>query len=267
MMGMKSNSVVFDFDSMKHLSDYKQYLQSIIDDLNLIAKHDNVRLIYASQDIPLYHNFYSESLSRFKFFYWLRSIVNVEEFQNQPFREEAIDNELIKLGKELYNVYTRVPSEEIWTEITPVSLFKQVEFCWSSGLFISKDQALNVCNEIKNTFSRIEQQAQSGIKIDADGKPAGFKKNYSLYMSEIEIGNNCILTQVGDHQSVYLTFNTFNKIVTANNTFSEEVYKWLNTLISKSTPISEVSEKHRYQFFKKLNKGLEEVKKRIELDE
>lgn len=267
MLGLTSNSVVFDYDSIKHTADYKRYLQSIIDDLNLIAKHDNVKLIYASQDIPLYHYFYSEPLARFKFFYWLRSIVNAEEFQNQVFREAEIDDELIHLGKELYNVYTRVPSEEIWTELTPASLFKQVEFCWSSGLFFDKDQALIVCDEIKQTFNRIEQQARSGIKIDVSGQPAGFGKNYKLYLSEIEIGNNCILTQVGEHQSVYLTFNTFNKIVTANNIFSEEVCKWLNNLTSKSTPISEVSEKHRYQFFKKLNKGLEEVRKRIELDD
>lgn len=267
LVGLTSSSVVFDFSSMKHLSDYKEYLYSIINDLKTLATHDNVRLIYASQDIPLYHNFHSESLARFKFFYWLRSIVNVEEFQDKVFREEDIDDELISLGKELYNVYTKVPSEEIWTELTPVSLFKQVEFCWSSGLFLNKAQALNVCDEIKQTFNRLEQQAKSGIKIDAAGKPSGFKKNYNLYVSEIEIGNNCIITQVGDHQSVYLTFNTFNKIVTANNAFSEEVYKWLNNLISKSTPISEVSEKHRYQFFKKLNKGLEEVRNRIEQDE
>lgn len=267
MLGLTSNSVVFDYDSIKHITDYKRYLQSIIDDLNLIAKHDDVRLIYASQDIPLYHYFYSEPLARFKFFYWLRSIVNVEELQHSTFHEEDIDIELISLGKELYNVYTRVPSEEIWTEVTPVSLYKQVEFCWSSGLFLNKTQALTVCDEIKQTFIRLEQQAKTGIKIDVLGNSSGFKKNYSLYLSEIEIGNNCILTQVGDHQSIYLTFNTFNKIVTANNFFSEEVYKWLNNLISKSTPISEVSEKHRYQFFKKLHKGLEEVRMRIEQDD
>jgi hypothetical protein len=132
---------------------------------------------------------------------------------------------------------------------------------------LDKTQALYVCDEIKQTFNRLEQQAKTGIKIDAMGNPSGFKKNYRLYLSEIEIGNNCILTQVGDHQSIYLTFNTFNKIVTANNFFSEEVYKWLSNLISKSTPISEVSEKHRYQFFKKLHRGIEEVKMRIEQDD
>jgi len=267
MLGLTTSSVVFDYDSIKHIADYKRYLQSIIDDLNLLARHEDVRLIYASQDIPLYHYFYSEPLARFKFFYWLRSIVNVEEFQNKPFQEQDIDEDLLSLGKELYNVYTRVPSEEIWTEITPVSLYKQVEFCWSSGLFLDKTQALYVCDEIKQTFNRLEQQAKTGIKIDAMGNPSGFKKNYRLYLSEIEIGNNCILTQVGDHQSIYLTFNTFNKIVTANNFFSEEVYKWLSNLISKSTPISEVSEKHRYQFFKKLHRGIEEVKMRIEQDD
>ncbi len=267
MMGLSSESVVFEYDTMKNLNDYKDYLKSIIRDLNKLSKHKNIRVIYASQDIPLYHYFHSDTLARFKFFYWLRSIVDVEEFRNRPFSEAEIDEELLSLGKELYEVYTRIPSEEIWTEITPVSLFKQVEFCWSAGLFIDKNQALLVCDEIKNTFKRLELQAKNGIKIDARGNPVGVKNNYNLYQSDIEIGNNCILTEVGDFRAVYLTFNTFNKLVTSNPQFTAEVYTWLSNLISKSTPISEVSETHRYQFFKGIQKGLEEVRGRIERDD
>ena len=65
---------------------------------------------------------------------------------------------------------------------------------------------------------------------------------------------------------VYLAYNTFNKISTTNQPFGEEINNWLLNLIRKSTPISEVSEKQRYQFFKKLHKGLEEVRERIQRD-
>jgi len=196
----------------------------------------------------------------------LRSIVNAEEFQDKKFNSDDIDNELVELGAELYNAYSRVPSDEIWTEISPVSLFKQIDFCWSSGLFASQEQALEVCNDVEQEFTDLEQQARSGIKNTTDGKPSGFKKNFNLYLSDIEIGNNCIFTQIGNNKMVYLAYNTFNKISTTNQPFGEEINNWLLNLIRKSTPISEVSEKQRYQFFKKLHRGLEEVRERIQRD-
>jgi hypothetical protein len=94
----------------------------------------------------------------------------------------------------------------------------------------------------------------------------GFKKNFNLYWSEIEIGKNCIFTQINEQKNVYLTYNTFNKITTFNQGFCNDINQWLDNLISKSTPISEVSEKHRYQFFKKIYKELNEVRVRINSD-
>jgi hypothetical protein len=266
ILSFQSNGVVFNYGQIKSTDDYKTYLQSIIEPLQMLSKHEDVRVIYAAQDIPLFHNFRFQKLAKFKLFYWLRSIVNTPELQEQQFNEDIIDDELIALGQNLYNAYSRVFSEEIWTEITPVSLFKQIEFCWSSGLFISKEQALEICDEVEQEFNQLEQQAKSGIKVDSDGKQVGFKKNFNLFLSEIEIGNNCIYTEVAGNMTVYLAYNTFNKITTTNQAFCSEIQQWLTNLITKSTPISEVSEKHRYQFFKKLHKGIEEIRNRIAAD-
>ena len=266
LLGVKSNSVVFDFNTIKNVEDYKNYLRAIIQDIRYLIKQNNVRVIYAAQDIPVFHNFRFEKLAKFKLFYWLRSIINVEELQQKKFDYSDIDDELVLLGRELSDEYSRVPSEEIWTEITPVSLFKQIDFCWSSGLFLSKEQAFEICDDLEKEFILLEQQAKTGIKVDSAGKPSGFKKNFFLYWSEIEIGNNCIYTQINEQKNVYLTYNTFNKITTFNQAFCNDINQWLDNLISKSTPISEVSEKHRYQFFKKIYKDLEEVRNRINSD-
>jgi hypothetical protein len=266
LLGIKSNSVVFDFSTIKNVEDYKNYLRAITKDIGDLLNQKNVRIIYAAQDIPIFHNFRFEKLAKFKLFYWLRSIVNLEEFQQKKFDYRDIDDELIILGRELSNEYSRVPCEEIWTEMTPVSLFKQIEFCWSSGLFLSREQALEICDEVEQEFILLEQQAKTGIKIDSKGNPSGFKKNFNLYWCEIEIGNNCIFTQINEQKNVYLTYNTFNKITTFNQDFCNDINQWLDNLISKSTPISEVSEKHRYQFFKKIYTELNEVRVRINSD-
>jgi hypothetical protein len=263
ILSNESKVVVFDYSPMKSVADYKNYLKSIIEPIRVLARHENARAIYAAQDIPLFHNFRFQKLAKFKLFYWLRSIVNAPELQNKQFDESYIDEELIYLGRSLYDAYSKINSEEIWTEITPVSLFKQIEFCWASGLFLSKEQALEVCAEVELELNQLEQQAKSGIKVDSAGVPTGFKKNFILYLSEIEIGNNCIYTEVGDNKTVYLAYNTFNKITTSNQSFCLDIQHWLTNLIMKSTPISEVSEKHRYQFFKKLHNGLEDIRDRI----
>ncbi len=266
LLSNELNGVVFDYSPMHSVDDYKKYLQSIIDDMSKLIKCEDVRVIYAAQDIPLFHNFRSQKLSRFKLFYWLRSIVNTSEYQEKKFDEIVFDEELLSLGQSMYNEYSKVFSEEIWTEITPVSLFKQIEFCWSSGLFRSKEQAFEICDEVVQEFNILELQAKSGIKTDSAGKPTSLKKNFSLYLSDIEIGNNCIYTDIAGNMNVYLAYNTFNKITTSNQSFCLEIQRWLTNLITKSMPISEVSESHRYQFFKKLHKGIEDVRNKINLE-
>ncbi len=264
VLSYKSNIVAFEYSQMRSIEDYKNYLRSIIKDINTLIKYENVRVIYAAQDIPLFHNFRSRKLAQFKLFYWLRSIVNSEEFQEKKFNETDFDEELLSLGHELYNAYAHVPSEEIWTEITPVSLFKQIDFCWSSGLFLSKKHALEICDEVIQELNMLELQARTGIKLDSEGNATSVKKNFNLYLSEIEIGNNCIYTDIAGNMSVYLAYNTFNKITTANQAFCSEIERWLMNLITKSTPITEVSETHRYQFFRKMHRGLEDIRYKIE---
>jgi hypothetical protein len=42
----------------------------------------------------------------------------------------------------------------------------------------------------------LELQARTGIKLDSEGNATSVKKNFNLYLSEIEIGNNCIYTDI-----------------------------------------------------------------------
>ena len=61
----------------------------------------------------------------------------------------------------------------------------------------------------------------------------GQKASYELYISEIEIGNNCVLVDLGHTKSVYLGHMSFNTISTMNKKYSELTESWLNTIIKK----------------------------------
>ena len=259
----RGNTVTFDFSPMGDEQNYKNYLLSILNDLKVIHKNKNKRIIYAAEDIPLFHNFVFPELAKFKLFYWMKSIMNIESLQGIKFDSQLINKEILEIGQELYDLYAKIPSVEIWTELTPVSLYKQIEFFWDTGIFRSKDDALAICDSAKEEFSLLEKEATIARKYDSKGSLAPDENNYILYWSEIEIGNNCILAEIEGEKAVYLAFNTFNKLTTRNKYFCGEIDKWLKNLMKKSTLISGISEKQRCRFFNRLNEGLENLRNKI----
>ncbi|MCR6640365.1 MAG: hypothetical protein NVV82_15555 [Sporocytophaga sp.] len=76
--------------------------------------------------------------------------------------------------------------------------------------------------------------------------------SFTLYHSEIEIGNNIILINANSTSKVYLRHQTFNSIVTTDPEFYDNTSCWIDNLIGKSTLISGVSEKARQQYFNKM---------------
>ena len=258
------NTVTFDFNPMVDQVNYKNYILSILHDLEIVHKKGG-RIIYASEDVPLFHNFVFPLLAKFKLFYWMKSIMNIESMQGMKYNSVPIDPEIISLGTELYDLYAHIPSIEIWTEVTPVSLFKQIEFFWESGVFQTKEEAMSTCDVAREVFALLQKEGETGCKYDSKQNLISGNNHYQLYWSEIEIGNNCILTDVDGEKTVYLAFNTFNKLTTRNKFFCEEIDKWLKNLMKKSNLISGISEKQRYRFFKKLNESLDGTVNKIQV--
>jgi hypothetical protein len=263
LFNLEGDTVTFYFHAMNDEKQYTKYMATIINDLKVLSKNKDAKIVYAGEDIPLFYNFRSAAFAKFKLFYWMKSIMNFEAFQGLQYNSRLVPDEIIDLGQELFDLYAKIPSIEIWTEITPISLFKQIEFFWESGIFQSKDDALAICDEVKNEFSLLEKQAETGRKFDSKGNAASNENSYLLYWSEIEIGNNCILTEIEGIKTVYLSFNTFNKISTRNDHFCSEIDLWLKNLIKKSNLISGISEKQRHRFFKRLNDSLELTRNKI----
>ena len=109
----------------------------------------------------------------------------------------------------------------------------------------------------------IEKQAAHSTKFQGDVPPASSQQNYTLYCSELMIGNNCILVRIGNNSVSYISYNTFNSMTTTNQAFNDETDRWLRNLIRKSIPISGVSEKQRFRFFRMMNDKIVKMRDRI----
>ncbi len=260
----KAGMVTFNYRPLENNDmHFDSYLENILVDLKKVQAFDNKQIVFAAQDIPIFHYFSYPELTAFKMFYWNKSILGVPSLDGKKFETAHVSQKNIDTARQILEAYVTIPAVEIWTEDTVNSAIKQVEFYWESGLFRSKEDALKIYEDLASMFQKIKRQAELSSKFISEEKWAENENNYTLYSSEIMIGNNSILVTTGNIKATYLSHHTFNTMITTNNGFCAETEDWLKNLIRKSVQISGVSEKQRYQFFRKIEDAMGRLKAKI----
>lgn len=257
-----SNKVTFDYLKLDDKKEnFKLWLLYIATDVKKIGTSMNNQIIYGADDVPIWHHFFDKELTAFKLFYWLKSILNAPEFAEHNYDPSLIDEEMVASAQEMLMNYNQINSVEIWTEDTLNSNLKQVEYFWESGFFNSKQDALRMCDLFLEELNLVLKKAAKSSKLIEKGQSE--KENFKLYKSEVMIGNNSILANIGSTKIAYVSNNTFNMMSTTSADFVHENELWLNNLLRKSTLISGVAEKQRNQFFRILRDKVDAVKQKI----
>lgn len=256
----KSDMVSFSYKSLRFdEAGFNDYLVSILDHLKQINRSVTKQVIYLAEDLPIFYHFKFPELAAFKMFYWMKSVMTVASFEGKKFDVSIISKEHIETCRQIFETYILVPSVEIWTETTVASMLKQIEYYWESGQFQKKEDALLICERVRQELEFVQRQAELSAKFSTENTIPANSSNFLLYNCELEIGNNCILVKAGESKAVYLTHIAFNKLVTTNLEFCDETEEWLQNLIKKSVLISGTSEKLRYRFFSKAFEQLDKL--------
>lgn len=266
LVSSHSGLVCFTYHEVNNEPDFIVYLSEIKKEMIRISKAPDKLIIYAAVDMPIFHYFVFPEYLYFKMFYWLRSVANDPAFQTKKFKVSDVSKEVIDICKDLSDLYSVIPSSEIWSDSILNSVLKQINYCWESGLFFNQDEALSLISAVRKTLEKVQRESEMNMKLLSSGHTDNFTKNYQLFRSEIEIGNNFILVRTGDVDQVYNSFHTFNKMVTSNPGFCKLTEKWMNNLMKQANLISGVAEKHRFQFFHKMYSQLDALVNLIEAD-
>ncbi len=272
LAGIQSGMVNFSYLPLEPLAEnFTLYHENLLQQISRIADFPRSHIIYACQDLPLFHHYSFPDLANFKVFYWKRSIMNIPELTNKQFGANTKFSDLLETGKSIVKAYSQVRSTEIWTDNTIQSTLKQIRFYWESGAFETKEDALRVCAALRNEVESIQQQAEysskkTEVSILKDSKKENIEQenNFQLYVSEIELTNNCVLVDMEPVKFVYLGHFSFSTMATRNELYCSITEGWLNNIIRKSNLISGVSEKQRYQFFKNIYSRIDQLMSNIQ---
>jgi hypothetical protein len=239
-------------------ANFAKYLGRLYGHTKMLATFAEKKLFYVAEELPIFYSFFDPKLAEFKLFYWQRSVLNITQYQNEKFEFGMMNPALVEMAHNCYKEYKKVPSVEIWTEETILTITRQLEFYLESGVFKHKKDALFLIDKVKELTEMVKDCAEDSRKEKSDTG-----ETYQLYSSEVVLGTNCIYIKSGDQNHAYISFNTLNSLHTTNTEFCEETEHWVKNIIKKSTLISGVAEKQRYQFFNKLNKHIENCQQRL----
>jgi hypothetical protein len=238
-------------------TNFVSYLTRLHGHLSALNKFGNRKIYYVAEEIPMFYSFYSQKLIEFKLFFWQRSVLNIAKYQQVRFDWGVVPKDLVDLAHESYKQYMMIPSIEVWTEETVLTGLKQIRFYYESGL-ITKTHAMELLHDYRQMIEMVHANAETGRKNVSDQS-----ETYTLYCSDVVLGTNCIYAIMGETKYSYISFNSINSLTTNNPEFCEETEHWMRNLEKKSTLISGVGEKQRYQFFSLMFKAIEDFTEKI----
>ena len=64
---------------------YEKYLTDLVKQVKYINSFIHKEVIYLTKDMPLFHNFYYQPLIAFRYFFWMKTIMQNPDFRNREF--------------------------------------------------------------------------------------------------------------------------------------------------------------------------------------
>jgi hypothetical protein len=242
---------------------YDAYLTGMMHNMAYLTSFKEKEFFYLCKDTPIFHYFNVRDLAAFKYFFWMGTLLFFPEFRNKKVAFEEFPDELEALGRKALMFYNQMDSTEIWNIESWNTTMHQVEYYLDSQMFQSDDDALRVYEATEKVLDHLEEQAQRGYKFDINDpgkKPMG---RYSMYFNETVIQDNSMMAVLDRSRMAFVPHTAINYMMTRDINYCENYYQYVQNLIKRSTLISEVSEKERARYFRRMRERIERRKESL----
>ena len=264
LFNLKTDNVIF---NSRAIGDggytLKQWMESILSEIRVIQSCREKEVIYAAKDLPIFYFFEFPEIAAFKIYFWHKALFPFHGYDGVLFSFD-LPEDIYTVGKQLLTLYNKIPAIELWNEETITSILRQVEYCYVSGFFAKKEDAMRVCEVLELYIRHIQQQAELCFRFVHGTEPKGVEGSFRLYYNEVLLSDNTILVTVEGNKITYHTYNIINLLITTNKTFCDQIDNSLRNLMQKSTLISGTCAKERSRFFNHLVERLHGLRTRID---
>lgn len=254
LFGTTSQTVSFHYKNLETADDFLAHLRNLEVQLKALAATPNTRLYYGAADVPLFLHFLKPEHAGFKLFYWQQAVMQLPELKDLPFSPDLVDAEVLEVAMACGSHYQQIAGIEIWTEESVITTLRQIKYYHDAGLFAQPGMAKLITEQYLELMKMVRTWAERGYKSDENPQ-----NSFQLFESDISIGNNCVLTEMENKKVAYLRHQTFNSMLTANDTFCNETELFLKGLMRRANMISGFAEKQRLSFFNRIQEPINQL--------
>ena len=229
---------------------FDEYLANMVQQVKYMNSFEQKKMYYLCKDIPVFHHFHFRELAAFKYFFWMKAIVNHPDFVARKFSLGDYPDEYFELGKKALHYYNQLHTVEIWNIENINSTIRQIEFYRNAHLFSNEADIAQVYGALEKLIYLLEQQADAGYKFTATEGPQKKLGAFEMYYNEFIVGDNSILALLDNNKIAFNVHSIINFMMTTDADFCDKTYANLQNLMRRSTLISQVSEIERARFFK-----------------
>jgi hypothetical protein len=239
------------------------HMKGMLGQLKYVNSFERRELMYLNKDIPIFHFFHYHEMAAFKFFFWMKAILQYPLFNKSLFATDDFIEALHATSGKIVEEYNKVPSQEVWNVENIHSTIRQIEYCKDTKVFKSAEDILGLYDCLDKTIDHIEKQAELGYKFSLTTKQPVAGAPYKLFVNEFVLGDNTLCAILNDTKVVYLNHSVLNFIMTKDIAFTEYTYLHYQNIIRKSTLISDVGERERSRFFNTMREKIHNRKKAV----
>jgi BetR domain-containing protein len=244
---------------------YDAYLTGMMHNIAYFNSFKKKEFYYLCKDTPIFHYYNSREIAAFKYFFWMGTLIYFPEFRNKKVSLDEYPEEMFELGKKIVGFYNQIDSHELWNIESLNSTLHQIEYYLDNDLFATDEDALRVYEGTEKVLDHLEEQAKRGYKFNIDDpekKPLG---KYYMYFNEVVLLDNTMLIMLDNTKMAMVPHTAINYMMTRDIAYCENYSQYVLNLIRRSTLISEVSEKERSRFFRRMRERIERRKESLKV--
>src|SRR5258708_31655117 len=136
---LQSDSVVFsgklaDVETFN----FEKYLEDFLYQLEMINTFDTKELYYLPKDVPIFHHYNFPELAAFKYFFWMKTVLEYPEYAKAVFDPYSLPEKLMRTGEKILESYNKIPSQEVWNVENINGTLRQIEYYNDTNVFTTK---------------------------------------------------------------------------------------------------------------------------------
>ncbi|MDX1684857.1 MAG: helix-turn-helix domain-containing protein [Saprospiraceae bacterium] len=250
----------------RRIKSFLDYFNPLKQSLEFYSRLPNVEVNYATHELPIFYWLTSRDVCYFKLYAFARTLWELDGYKDKPFDLSEFSGEqvIMKEAREIAEYFFTMPSTEFWNQNILGNTLNQIKYFANSGLFANMDDAIHLCQSLKDIIVHIREMASEGKKFFAGQEAGESHADFNLYHNEIAHTNNTILVESDTVQAVFATYDSPNFIVSQDETLIDHTKEWYDKLRRHSLPVSNDASKNRLYLFDQILKRISMTQTELE---